>query len=97
MFDDILQKNFTLFTTNYRKVQHNNGQQAKERLDELKTADWKISASMDFLRKEAAMGELVEPVEFSCRNLSGCLLQLNPNNRKVLLANALRVRLFKKF
>ena len=95
MFDDIVQKNFTLFATNYLSVQKG-GQHAKERLDQLKTANWNISANLDFLRREAAMGELVEPVKFSYRNLSAFLLRLNPNNRSVLLASAIKVRLFKK-
>ena len=95
MFDDIVQKNFTLFAKNYLDVQER-GQTAKERLHALKTANWKISANLDFLRREAAVGELVQPVELSYRNLSGLLLQLNPNNRKVLLANARQVRLFQK-
>ena len=51
IFDDIVQKNFTLFAKNYLKVQERS-QTAKDRLYELKTTNWKISANLDFLRRE---------------------------------------------
>ena len=74
---------------------------AERRLEEI--ADLKNSKSRmqilqkaELLRRESRLGRLMSPTVLDLRKLGACLIEANPCNRKVVLAQTINQQIFKR-